>query len=148
MLSQFERARLNLERAREMRASGATYRQIGRTLGLASGQLCHIRRVLKREKAAMTRLRSTRPEATNRDLPVGQSALPRALRTRLTEAGFRTLGDIADRLADPDQPRLETITGIGSHRAQLVRRLLEHLGLLEGPNDLQAAVEQIFPELR
>lgn len=147
MLSQFEQARLNLERARDMRTLGCSYRQIGRRLGLTSSQLCHIRRALKREKAAVTRLRSTRPQATDRDLPVSQSVLPLGVRKSLTASGLRTLGDIADRLADPDRPGLETIPGIGPHKVRLVRRLLEQFDLLAGPSDLQAAVEQMFPEL-
>jgi hypothetical protein len=48
MLSKLEQAALNLEEARELRASGSSYRQIGRKLGLTSGQLGHIRRSLRR----------------------------------------------------------------------------------------------------
>jgi hypothetical protein len=148
MLSQPEQAILNLEEARSLRASGRSYREVGRQLGLTSGQLGHIRRTLKREKAARTRLRSTMPHATDRDLPVRQSALPPGLRRRLASSGYATLGDLADRLADPDFPGLETIPGIGRHRAQLVKRLLDHFGLLPGPGDLQAAIERLFPEFR
>ncbi|MFA6116935.1 MAG: hypothetical protein WC729_23245 [Sphingomonas sp.] len=148
MLSQPEQAVQNLEQARGLRASGTPYREIGRRLGLTSGQLGHIRRALKREKGARTRLRSTRPEATDRDLPVNQSVLPSGLRRKLTASGYRTLGDLADRLADPDFPGLETVPGIGPHRARLVKGLLDHFGLLPGPSDLQAAVERLFPEFR
>ncbi|CAN5132384.1 hypothetical protein BH10PSE12_BH10PSE12_12650 [soil metagenome] len=146
MLSQAEQAILNLEDARSLRASGKTYREIGRRLGLSSAQLGHIRRTLKRAKAARTRLRSAKPNATDRDLPVGQSVLPLGLRRRLSASGFKTLGDLADRLADPDFPGLETMAGIGPYRAQLVKRLLDHFGLLPGPSDLQASIEQLFPE--
>lgn len=148
MLSQQDQAAANLAEARELRASGKSYREIRRTLALTSGQLGHIRRTLKREKAARTRLRSAMPQATDRDLPVAQSALPSGLRKALTSAGYRTLGDLADRLADPQLPRLETIPGIGPHKARLVTGLLDSFGLLPGPSDLQAAVEHLFPEFR
>jgi hypothetical protein len=148
MPSKPEQSFMNLEEARGLRASGRTYREIRRQLGLTSGQLGHIRRALKREKAARTRLRSTTSSSTDRDLPVSQSVLPAGLRRRLTSSGYRTLGDLADRLADPDFPGLETVPGIGPHRARLVKGLLDHFGLLPGPSDLQAAVESIFPEFR
>ncbi|HEX8486862.1 hypothetical protein [Sphingomonas sp.] len=145
MLSQ---AAQNLEEARVLRAAGCSYRHIGRTLALTSSQLSHIRRALKREKAGFTRLRSAGSLADGRDLPVRQSALPAGLRARLVEAGLKTLGDVADRVADPDLPPLEAIAGIGPHRALLIRRLLDQLDLALGTRDLQDAVEQIFPELR
>jgi len=148
MTSPAEQASLNLEQAREMRAAGRSYREIGRRLGITSNQLSHIRRTLKREKAGRTRLRSTHPQATDRDLPVSRSVLPAGLRQRLSGSGYKTLGDLADRLADPDFPGLETVPGIGPHRARLVTRLLDHYGLLPGPSDLQAAIEDLFPELR
>ena len=148
MLSQPEQALQNLEEARGLRAAGTPYRQIGRQLGLSSGQLGHIRRALKREKGARTRLRNAAPEATDRDLPVSQSVLPSGLRQKLTASGYRTLGDLADRLADPDFPGLETMPGIGPHRARLVKGVLDHFGLLPGPSDLQAAIERLFPEFR
>lgn len=147
MLSKSEQASVNLEQARELRASGCTYRQIRRQLGLSAGQLGHIRRALKREKGARTRLRKTRPHGTDRDLPVIQSVLPLGLRRRLTASGLRTLGDLADRIADPNLPGLETISGIGPYRVRLVKSLLDHHRLLAGPDDLQAAVERLFPEL-
>lgn len=146
MLSQPEQAILNLEQARDLRAAGTPYRQIGRRLGLTSGQLGLIRRTLKREKASLTRLRSVKPDATHRDLPVSQCALPIGLRRLLTASGYRTLGDLADRLADPDCPGLETMPGIGPHRARLVKGVLDHFGLLPGPSDLQAEIERLFPE--
>lgn len=148
MLSQSEQAIQNLEQARELRAAGRSYREIGRLLELTSSQLCHIRRTLKRAKAAQTRLRSAKPDATVRDLPVSQSVLPSGLRQRLTASGYRTLGDLADRLADPDFPGLETMPGIGPHRARQVKALLDHFDLLPGPSDLQAEIERLFPELR
>jgi hypothetical protein len=148
MPSQPEQATMNLEQARGLRASGSSYREIRRRLGLTSSQLGHIRRMLKREKAARTRLRSTNRQATDRDLPISQSVLPPGLRQRLTSSGYRTLGDLADRLADPDSPGLETMPGIGAYKARLVKGVLDHFGLLPGPSDLQAAVERIFPELR
>ncbi|RYY27551.1 MAG: hypothetical protein EOP62_05985 [Sphingomonadales bacterium] len=146
MLSPSQLATFNLEEARALRAAGRSYRQIGRTLGLSSAQLGHIRRGLKREKAAGTRLRARMPGASDRELPVSQSILPPALRATLVRAGYRTLGDLADRLADPDRPGFEALPGIGTHRATLVRRLLDHYGLLPAVDDLKSAVELIFPE--
>jgi len=146
-MSQAEQASLNVEQARDLRASGTSYREIGRRLGLTSNQLSHIRRTLKREKASRTRLRSTSPQATDRDLPVSRSVLPPGLRQRLTASGYKTFGDLADRLADPDFPGLETMPGVGPHRARLVKRMLDHYGLLPGPSDLQAEIEKLFPEL-
>lgn len=146
MLSKLEQAALNLEEARVLRASGMAYRQIGRKLGLSSGQLGHIRKTLSREKAANTRLRAARPGSTDRDLPVAQSGLPTGLRKGLAASGYRTLGDLADRLADPDLPGLETLPGVGPHRARLVRRLLDHYGLLPGRDDLPQEIERLFPE--
>ena len=146
MLSQSEQAVLNLEDARRLRATGASYRQIRRQLRISTGQLGHIRRALKREKAAGTRLRATLPGASSRDLSIKGSVLPAGLRALLHAAGFRTLGDVADRLADPEAPGLETLDRIGAHRAALVRRLLDHFGLLPGADDLKAEVETLFPE--
>jgi hypothetical protein len=146
-MSQAEQASLNVEQARDLRASGTSYREIGRRLGLTSNQLSHIRRTLKREKASRTRLRTTSPQATDRDLPVSRSVLPPGLRQRLAASGYKTLGDLADRLTDPDFPGLETMPGIGPHRARLVKRMLDHYGLLPGPSDLQAEIEKLFPEL-
>lgn len=146
MLSQLQQAAANLAEARILRLSGATYRDIRQRLRLSSAQICHIRRVLKREKAARTRLRAARPQATDRDLPVGQSALPPGLRQRLTAAGYKTLGDLSDRLADPDFPAFETLLGIGPHKARLICELLDQFDLLAGPADLPAAVARIFPE--
>lgn len=129
-----------------MRASGCSYRQIGRQLGLSAGQLGYIRRALKREKAAATRLRSKRPGATDRDLPVGQSVLPLGLRKNLIASGYRTLGDLADLLADPTGRGLRSLAGIGPHKAELVKRLLDHYGMRPGADDLPAAIGEIFPE--
>lgn len=147
MPSPFETAHLNLEQARDMRLAGASYREIGRTLGLSSSQLSHIRKALKRAKAARTRLLTTSPGSTEGDLPVSQSVLPSGLRRSLAASGLRTLGDIAARLADPDLAGLEALPGIGPHKARLVRGLLDHHGLLPSPHDLRAAVEALFPEL-
>lgn len=148
MISQFENANLNLEQAREMRAAGLSYREIGRKLALTSNQLCRIRRVLKRAKASDTRLRNKNPGATDRDLLVSQSVLPSGLRQTLKAAGYRTLGDLADRIAEPDFPGLESLPGIGRHKAQMVNRLLDHHGVLIGSDDLQASVEALFPEFQ
>jgi len=68
------------------------------------------------------------------------------LRQLLIASGYRTLGDLSDRVADPDLPGLEAISGIGPHGARLVTQLLDHFGLLPGPSDLRAAVERLFPE--
>ncbi|MES2337072.1 MAG: hypothetical protein V4537_03120 [Pseudomonadota bacterium] len=145
-LSIAEQAGANVEQARDWRAAGMPYREIGRRLGITSAQLGHIRRTLKREKAARTRLRSTRPLASDRDLPIARSVLPVGLRRLLAAAGYRTLGDLADRLADPDRPGLDALPGIGPHRARMVMRLLDHYDLLPGPSDLRLAVEALFPE--
>lgn len=148
MLSQAAQANANLEEARNLRASGRSYREVRRILGLTSSQLCLIRRALKREKAARTRLLRVKPEATDRDLPISQSVLPSGLRKILASSGYHTLGDLADRVADSDAPGLETISGMGPHRARLVRGLLDNYGLFSGPSNLQAAVEDLFPEFR
>lgn len=148
MLSRLEQATLNLEEARSLRAAGRSYREIRRQLGLTYGQFSHIRRTLSRAKAAHTRLRSSNSDAMDRDLPVSQSILPSGLRRLLTKSGYRTLGDLVDRLADPDFPGLETMPGIGPHRARLVKAMLDHYGQLPGSSDLQASVERFFPELR
>lgn len=148
MLSKAGQAAANVEQARDLRAEGVSYREIGRRLQLSSAQLGHVRRTLKREKGARTRLRSTMPTATDRDLPVSRSVLPSGLRRSLSAAGYRTLGDLADRLADPDLPGLETLPGIGPHRARLVHAVLDHFGLRVGSSDLQAEIERLFPELR
>jgi hypothetical protein len=147
MLSRSQQATLNLEEARALRASGCTYRQIGRQLELSSGQLGHIRRTLSREKAGSTRLLRAVPDATDRDLPVSRSVLPSGLRRQLAAAGYRTLGDLADRLSDPDLPGLKAMPGIGPHKAALVKRLLDHYALLPGTNDLRGAIEALFPDL-
>lgn len=146
MLCKSDQAALNVQHAREMRAAGGSYREIGRALGLSSAQLGHVRRSLKREKAARTRLRSTVTAATDRDLPISRSVLPAGLRRNLIAAGYTTLGDIADRIGDPDRPGLETLPGIGPFRARQVRTLLETLGLYADTHDLEAAVAKIFPE--
>lgn len=147
MLTQFEQANLNLDQARAMRAGGASYREIGRTLGLTANQLGRIRRVLKRAKASDTRLRGRDPAATDRDLPIGSCVLPLGLRQTLKAAGYPTLGALSDALADPAFPGLAALPGIGPHRARLVEGLLDHHGLLPGPEDLRAAVFALFPEL-
>lgn len=146
MLSQAAQASLNLEQAHDLRAQGRSYREIRRELGITAHQLGHIRRALKREKASRTRLANVKPSATERDLPVRQSVLPSGLRQLLIASGYRTLGDLSDSVADPDLPGLEAISGIGPHRARLVTQLLDHYGLVPGPVDLRAAVEQLFPE--
>jgi len=148
MPSPSEQVSLNLAQARDLRANGRSYREIGQQLALTTGQLAHIRRTLKREKAARTRLRTAQSGADERDLPVSQSVLPAGLRQMLTASGLRTLGDLADRLADPDLPGLEAMPGIGPHRARLVDRVLDHYGLRSGPSDLRAEIERLFPDLR
>ncbi|MEG3177597.1 hypothetical protein U1872_15255 [Sphingomonas sp. RB3P16] len=148
MLSTLEQVAINLDSARALRAAGTPYRQIGRQLGLTSGQLGHIRRTLKREKAGLTRLRSTHGDVSMRELSVNRSALPIGLRHGLTASGYRTLGDLADRIADPDLPGFEAMPGIGPYRARLIKNLLDQFGLLAGSADLQAEIEALFPELR
>ena len=147
MLSRSEQAALNLEDARSLRASGASYRQIRRQLGLSAGQLGLIRRALSREKGAATRLRSTVSGASERDLPVGRSVLPKGLRRTLMASGYQTLGDVADGLADPAGAGLEAIAGVGPYKAALVKRLLDHYGLLPGAADLKGEIEKLFPDL-
>jgi hypothetical protein len=146
MLSKAEQASANLEEARALRADGRSYREIGRALAITSAQLGLIRRALKREKAARTRLMKKAPLATDRELPVAQTGLPPGLRKGLVGAGFRTLGDLADRVVDPDLPGLQTLPGVGPHKARLVMALLGYYELLPGRNDLQASVERFFPE--
>lgn len=146
MLSQLEQVSVNLAAARVLRAADMPYREIGRRLGLTTSQLGHIRRTLKREKAGQTRLLTTLPGATARDFPIGRSALPAGLRQILGRAGYRTLGALADRIADPDQPGLETIPGVGPFRMRLIRTVLDQFGLNAGPDDLQAEIEKLFPE--
>jgi len=146
MLSQSAQASLNLEQARDLRARGHSYREIRRTLGITPHQLSHIRRALKREKSSRTRLANSSPQATERDLPVRQCVLPSGLRQVLIASGHLTLGDLSDRVADPSLPGLESIPGIGPHKARLVTQLLDHFGLLPGPADLRAEVERLFPE--
>lgn len=147
MINRAEQAALNLQEARALRAAGTPYRQIGRALRLSAGQLGHIKRALKREKAGRTRLYGATPDADERDLLVSRSVLPMGLRRVLAAAGYKTLGDIADRIADPDRPGLETLPGVGPHRAAMVRNLLDHFGLRSGSSDLQAEIERLFPEL-
>jgi hypothetical protein len=148
MLNKLQQARANLEEARRLRDAGRSYRQIRRQLGLTPAQLQRIRRELKREAGARTRLRQRQPGAGPRDFSVNAARLPPALRGLLIGAGHRTLGDLADRLADPDRPGLEAIPGIGPTRADMVRRLLDEHGLRDGAGDLKDAVEALFPDLR
>jgi hypothetical protein len=86
------------------------------------------------------------PGATDGDLPISRSILPPGLRRTLTSSGYRTLGDVAARLSDANRPGLEAIPGIGPHKAQLVKRLLDHYRLLPETDDLQSAVETLFPD--
>lgn len=146
MLSRPEQATCNLEDARDLRMAGHSYARIRQKLGLSASQISLIRRTLKRAKAAQTRLLKIRPDATVRDLPIGQSILPADLRKRLIAAGFHTLGDLTQRLADPCLPGLETLPAIGPYRVQLIKRMLAHFDLLPEANDLKAAIEALFPE--
>jgi len=147
MPSKAEQASFNIEHARDLRTAGLSYREIRRELAISPAQLSHIRRALKREKGARTRLINKTPDATSRDIPVRQTILSAGLRDRLVASGFRTLGDIADKLADPEFAGLGTISGIGPHRSRMVRALLDYHELLPGSDDLQASVEKLFPEL-
>lgn len=147
MLSALDLAQDNLDEARRLRAAGIAYRVIARRLRLSPSQTAHIKRNLKREKAARTRLRNARPDADDRGLPVSQAALPPELRQLLQKAGYVTLGDIAESLSDPDRPPLRTLLGIGPHRERRVQSLLDQLGMLpERPSDLRSQIEQLFPE--
>lgn len=147
MLSRADQAHLNMQQARELRAAGIAYREIARRLALTSNQMRLIRKALSRSKAAQTRLHAADPHATSHDLPISRSVLPSGLRELLRVAGFRTLGDIAQSVDDPEFFGLETLPGIGPHRAKKVRDLLAHFDLLAGPVDLRAEVEAIFPDL-
>lgn len=147
MNSRQEQASINIEEARVLRAAGVSYRQIARELSLSTGQLGHVRRALKREKASGTRLRSLQPGASVRDLPVGHCVLPRGLRDVLKASGYLTLGDLADRECDPELGGFEAIAGIGPFRAGQIRKLLDHYGLIDGEVDLKASIERLFPEL-
>lgn len=148
MLSQAEQAAYNLEQARQLRVAGCSYREIRQTLSLTASQLSRIRRILSRSKAAQTRLHNINPDATARDMPIMQAGLPVGLRQTLKKAGFHTLGDVADSLADPHFAGLENLPGIGAHRAQLIKRLLELSDLLPEQGDLQSAIEALFPEFQ
>lgn len=148
MPSPLEQVSANLAAARALRAEAVPYREIGRRLGLTTSQLGHIRRTLKREKGGRTRLLTTMPGATARDLLVSRSALPAGLRRILLDAGFRTLGDLADRIADADQPPLESLPRLGPIRVRIIRNLLDEFALRAGSSDLQAEIEMLFPELR
>lgn len=148
MLNKLQQARANLDAARGLREAGRTYRQIRRQLGLTSAQIQRIKRELGREKGALTRLRQRRPGAEPRDFTVNACSLPPGIRKLLIAAGYRTLGELADRLVDPELPGLEAIAGIGPTKAEMVHRLLDRHGLLPGPSDLQSKVEALFPEFR
>ncbi len=148
MLSQSERAVWNVEEARRLRGSGASYGQIRKMLGIGSRQLCRIRGRLRQEKAGYTIRRSQMPGATNRDLPISCSVLPARLRKSLTANGlYHTLGDLADQLADPCFPGLEILPGIGPYRSASVMRLLDQLGVRSTAANLELDVEMIFPGL-
>ncbi len=138
----------NIEQARSMRASGLSYRAIRVELGVGASQLRNIRRGLRREKAGYSILKLRAADASNRDLPVKCSVLPAGLRKALlTSKICHTLGDLADRLADPKFPGLETLPGIGPHRSALVKRLLNELCVRPACFDLRDEVELTFPEL-
>lgn len=147
MYSRAQQANLNIEHAREMRARGLSYRDIRRQLAISPSQISHIKRALKREKGAKTRLRNNSPDATSRDIPIRQTVLPPGLRDRLVAYGFRTLGDIADRLAEPDFAGLHVIGGLGPYKVRLITDLMDHYELLPGSDDLQDTIEHLFPEL-
>lgn len=148
MLNKLQQARANLAAARRLREAGRSYRQIRRELGLTPAQIGRIKRELGREKGALTRLRQRRPDVEPRDYSVNASSLPPTLRRLLVAAGYRTLGDLADRLSDPDAARLETIAGIGPTKADMIRDLLDRHALLAGSDDLQSKIEALFPEMK
>lgn len=147
MLSRADQAHLNMQQARELRVAGVAYLEIARRLALTSNQLRLIRKALNRSKAGQNRLQATNPHATSHDLPISRSTLPAGLRERLEAAGYRTLGDIAQSLNNPEFPGLETLPGIGPQRANIVWDLMAHFDLLGGPDNLRAQVEANFPDL-
>lgn len=147
-MGQFERAVLNTNEARRLRASGFSYCQIKLELGIGSRQLCRIRAKLRREKAVSTVRCLTVPCATNRDLPISCSALPPKVRKILTSGGvYHTLGDLADRLTDRRFKGLEGMPGIGPYRAALVSGLLDRLDVRSLASELKSDVELVFPGL-
>ncbi|MEN3746819.1 hypothetical protein TPR58_06555 [Sphingomonas sp. HF-S3] len=145
MSNKLEQANRDLQAARDLRSGGMTYREIRRRLGLTVSQLGRIRRALKRERAGLTRLRSTEG-ASSRDLPISRSTLPSGLRSLLGAAGIRTLGDLADRFDERGIAGLNVIAGVGPHRARLMTDLLARYDLWPGSADLRAEVERLFPE--
>jgi hypothetical protein len=147
MLSKADQAASNLDHARDLRANGLSYRDIRRQLAISPAQLAHIRRALKREKSARTRMLNQNPLATARDIPLRQTALPLGLRTSLVAAGVTTLGHLSDKLADEPFSGLLSIPGIGPHKARLVLALLERHDLASPSGDLQRMVEHLFPDL-
>lgn len=140
---------INLAQARALRDEGRSYRQIRRVLALTRGQGAWLKKRLVRERRLAGQLQRQLGEAPAADLPVRRSGLPPQLRARLIGAGYHTLGDIADAIADPDRAGPAAVSGIGPVALARIAALLASVGLGTAPGtDLQASVEALFPEMR
>lgn len=140
---------VNLALARELRERGRSHRQIRRALALTRGQGAWLKKRLIRERRLATQLQRLLGDAPAAELPVRRSGLPPVLRARLIGAGYVTLGDIADAIADPDRSGPSSVPGIGPVALARIAALLASVGLgtAEG-GDLQSSVEALFPEMR
>ena len=140
---------VNLALARELRDGGRSYRQIRRALALTRGQGAWLKKRLIRERRMATQLQRLLGETPAAELPVRRSGLPPQLRARLIGAGYATLGDIAEAIADPDRPGPASVSGIGPVALARVTALLASVGLgTAAGGDLQSSVEALFPEMR
>lgn len=140
---------VNLAHARALRDEGRSYRQIRRALALTRGQGAWLKKRLVRERRLAGQLQRELAVAPAAALPVRRSGLPPQLRARLIGAGYQTLGDIADAIADPDRPGPAAVSGIGPVALARITALLASVGLgTAADGDLQASVEALFPEMR
>jgi hypothetical protein len=138
-----------LAQARALRDAGRSYRQIRRALALTRGQGAWLKKRLIRERRLAGQLQRQLDAAPAAALPVRRSGLPPQLRARLIGAGYQTLGDIADAIADPDRPGPAAVGGIGPVALARIAALLASVGLgTAAGGDLQASVEALFPEMR
>lgn len=139
---------VNLAQARALRDEGRSYRQIRRALALTRGQGAWLKKRLVRERRLARQLQRELDAAPAAALPVRRSGLPPQLRARLIGAGYHTLGDIADAIADPDRPGPAAISGIGRVALSRITALLASVGLGTAPGgDLEASVAALFPEM-